>query len=273
MTDRVVLITGAGSGIGAVIAEQAAAQGARVVVADIDGVAAEKVSAKLPGSISAAMDVTSREQVREVVARVERNLGVVQVLVNNAGVASDVPFSDLTQDLWRRDIAVSLDGAFHTISAVLPGMIAAGGGSIVNVASVNGLTYVGNEAYSAAKAGLISLTKSIAVRYGDRGIRCNAVAPGTIATPIWQERMQADPSVMQRVAKWYPLGRVGRPEDVASAVLWLAGDGASWITGITLPVDGGLMAGRLAMADEITAGAPAVGDVQLPGDTETTGPA
>ena len=111
------------------------------------------------------------------VQRVERDLGPVDVLVNNAGVASDIPFGELPEELWHRDIAVSLDAAFHTISAVLPGMIRAGGGAIVNIASVNGLTYVGNEAYSAAKAGLISLTKSIAVRYGASGIRCNAVAP------------------------------------------------------------------------------------------------
>jgi meso-butanediol dehydrogenase/(S,S)-butanediol dehydrogenase/diacetyl reductase len=232
MTDRVVLVTGAGSGIGAVIAAQAAALGDRVVVTDVDAAAATRISAQLPRSVAMTLDVTSGEQVRAVVARIAREVGPVQVLVNNAGVASDVPFGRLPEELWHRDIA-------------------AGGGAIVNVASVNGLTYLGNEAYSAAKAGLISLTKSIAVRYGDRGIRCNAVAPGTIATPIWQQRMEADPMVMQRAARWYPLGRVGRPEDVAAAVLFLAGDGASWITGVTLPVDGGLLAGRLAMADEI----------------------
>ncbi|MET3804085.1 NAD(P)-dependent dehydrogenase (short-subunit alcohol dehydrogenase family) [Nakamurella sp. UYEF19] len=255
MSDRIVLVTGAGSGIGAVIAEYAAAQGDRVVVADVDGAAAVAVAARLPGSTAITVDVTSREQVRAAVARIEQELGTVDVLVNNAGVASDVPFGELPEELWHRDIAVSLDGAFHTISAVLPGMIAAGAGVIVNITSVNGLTYVGNEAYSAAKAGLISLTKSIAVRYGAHGIRCNAVAPGTIATAIWQERQDADPQVLTRAAKWYPLGRVGTPADVASAVLFLAGPGAAWITGVILPVDGGLLAGRLQMADEITVGA------------------
>jgi meso-butanediol dehydrogenase / (S,S)-butanediol dehydrogenase / diacetyl reductase len=252
MPGRVVLITGAGSGIGAVIAAQAAAQGDRVVIADIDGAAAERVAADIKQAVAVSVDVTSRAQVFDLVDRVGHEIGQVQVLVNNAAVASDIPFGELPEQVWHRDIAVTLDAAFHTISAVLPGMIAGGGGAIVNVASVNGLTYLGNEAYSAAKAGLISLTKSIAVRYGPLGIRCNAVAPGTIATPIWHQRLAADPEVMDRVAKWYPLGRIGRPEDVASAVLFLAGDGASWITGVTLPVDGGLMAGRLQMADEIT---------------------
>ena len=255
MSGRVVLVTGAGSGIGAVIAAHATAMGDRVVIADIDGAAARAVSSTLQGSIAVTVDVTSRDQVRDMIARVEADVGPVQVLVNNAAVATDAPFHLLSEELWHRDISVTLDGAFHTISAVLPGMIAAGGGSIVNVASVNGLTYVGNEAYSAAKAGLISLTGSIAVRYGPQGVRCNAVAPGTIATPIWQERMKTDPQVLDRAARWYPLGRVGRPEDVAAAVLFLAGDSASWITGVTLPVDGGLLAGRLQLADEIVASA------------------
>ncbi len=194
MSDRVVLITGAGSGIGAVIARQAAAQGDRVVVGDIDGAAAERVAAGIGGSMSAAVDVTSRAQVFGLVRRVAREFGPVQVLVNNAAVASDLPFGELPEELWHRDISVTLDAAFHTISAVLPGMKAAGEGAIVNVASVNGLTYLGNEAYSAAKAGLISLTKSIAVRYGPVGIRCNAVAPGTIATPILTLNAFAQPA-------------------------------------------------------------------------------
>lgn len=254
MAERVLIVTGGGSGIGAVLAQQAAAAGYLVVVADIDGAAAGLVAAGIPGAVPVTVDVTSREQVQQLVQRVELELGPVQVLVNNAGVASDVPFHALPEQLWHRDIAVSLDAAFFTISAVLPGMIAAGGGSIINIASVNGLTYVGNEAYSAAKAGLISLTKSIAVRYGPQGIRCNAVAPGTIATPNWDERRKRDPQVMDRAAQWYPLGRVGVPADVAAAVLFLASDAASWITGVTLPVDGGLLAGRLQMADEIAAG-------------------
>ena len=133
MTDRVVLITGAGSGIGAVIAEQAAVQGDRVVIADIDAAAAGRVAGRLPGSMPLTLDVTSRSQVFEAIGVVRREFGEVEVLVNNAAIASDVPFGVLTEELWRQDISVSLDGAFHTISAVLPGMIEAGGGAIVNV--------------------------------------------------------------------------------------------------------------------------------------------
>ena len=130
-------------------------------------------------------------------------------------------------------------------------MIERRSGVIVNIASVDGLAYVGNEAYSAGKAAMINMTQSIAVRYGHYGIRCNAVAPGSIATPAWQERVDKEPDVLDRLVKWYPLGRVGTPEDVAGAVLFLASDDASWITGTVLRVDGGLLAGNDVMTNEL----------------------
>jgi meso-butanediol dehydrogenase / (S,S)-butanediol dehydrogenase / diacetyl reductase len=124
-------------------------------------------------------------------------------------------------------------------------------GVILNIASVNGLGYFGNEAYSAAKAGMINLTGSLAVRYGRYGIRANAIAPGSIRTPAWQQRIEQDSEVFERLRKWYPLGRIGEPEDVANAALFLASDAASWITGTVLRVDGGLMAGNPVMAGEL----------------------
>ena len=133
----------------------------------------------------------------------------------------------------------------------LPGMIKQRRGVIVNIASVNGLAYFGNEAYSAAKAGVINLTQSMAVRYGRYGIRANAIAPGSVRTPIWQQRIDKDPQVLETLKKWYPLGRIGEPDDIAKAALFLASDAASWITGIVLPVDGGLMAGNPEMAREL----------------------
>jgi meso-butanediol dehydrogenase / (S,S)-butanediol dehydrogenase / diacetyl reductase len=127
-------------------------------------------------------------------------------------------------------------------------------GVILNIASVNALTYFGNEAYSAAKAGVLSLTRSLAVRYGPFGVRVNAIAPGTLRTPAWEQRRQKNPEVLERVARWYPMGRVGEPEDVAGAALFLASDEAAWISGAVLPVDGGLTAGNLQMAQEIVIG-------------------
>jgi NAD(P)-dependent dehydrogenase (short-subunit alcohol dehydrogenase family) len=124
-------------------------------------------------------------------------------------------------------------------------------GVILHISSVNALAYYGNEAYSAAKAGILSLTRSLAVRYGAFGVRVNAIAPGTLRTPAWEQRRQKDHGVFERVAKWYPLGRIGEPEDVAGAALFLASDEAAWISGAVLPVDGGLTAGNVQMMQEI----------------------
>jgi len=250
-TDAVVLITGAGSGIGAVTAARFAAEGARVVVADIDGEAAQRVADGIDGARAVTVDVSDRSRVVAVVAAIEAIEGRLDVLINNAMTCSETPLLELTEAELERDIAVGLTAAFHTVQAVLPGMIARQGGVILNMTSVNGIGYYGNEAYSAAKAGLFSLTRSIAVRYGEHGIRCNGVAAGTIATPAWAHRVQARPDVLTTVAKWYPLGRVGTPADIADAMLFLASAQASWITGTTLTVDGGLTAGNRLMTDEI----------------------
>jgi meso-butanediol dehydrogenase / (S,S)-butanediol dehydrogenase / diacetyl reductase len=134
---------------------------------------------------------------------------------------------------------------------VLPDMTENRSGVILNISSVNALAYFGNEAYSAAKAGILSLTRSLAVRYGPLGVRVNAIAPGTLKTPAWEQRRQKDPDVFERVARWYPLGRIGDPQDVAGAALFLASDEAAWISGVVLPVDGGLTAGNMKMVQEI----------------------
>jgi NAD(P)-dependent dehydrogenase (short-subunit alcohol dehydrogenase family) len=130
-------------------------------------------------------------------------------------------------------------------------MISGGKGAIINISSVNGLTGIGEEAYSAAKAAIINLTQNMAVRYGRQNVRTNVICPGTIQTPIWAERVEKDPDVFKKLGKWYPLGRVGQPKDVARAALFLASDEAAWITGATLNVDGGLMAGRGTFADDL----------------------
>ena len=132
-------------------------------------------------------------------------------------------------------------------------MIERGSGAILNIASVNGMAFFANEAYSTAKAGMINLTRSMAVRYGRHGIRVNAIAPGTIRTPLWQERIDKEPAIFERLVRWYPLGRVGEPDDVARAAVFLASDDAAWITGEVLRVDGGLLAGNAQMARELVA--------------------
>jgi meso-butanediol dehydrogenase/(S,S)-butanediol dehydrogenase/diacetyl reductase len=243
-----VLVTGGGSGIGRAICRRFASDGASLLVADIVGERAEEV-AELTGGVAVQGDVTVAADVTRMVAAVDR----IDVLVNNAGggMADDV--LEIDEEAWDQDVALNLKSAFLCSKAVLPGMIERGGGVIVSIASVNGLAFFANEPYSAAKAGLISLTRSIATRYGRHGIRAVAIAPGTIRTPLWQERVDKEPAIFERLVRWYPLRRVGEPEDVAAAAAFLASDDASWITGEVLRVDGGLLAGNERMARELVA--------------------
>jgi meso-butanediol dehydrogenase/(S,S)-butanediol dehydrogenase/diacetyl reductase len=251
-TDRVVVITGSGSGIGRVMAHKFAAEGARVAVVDWKGEKAEEVAKEVGGRTHAVQaDVSNGADVKAMVKDVASKLGHVDVLVNNAAIADGDDVLKIDEPTWERDVDVVLKSVFLCSQAVLPSMIERHRGVIVNIASVNGLSALGNEAYSAAKAGVINLTQGIAVRYGHHGIRCNAIAPGTIRTPIWQERIDRDPVVFQRLVKWYPLGRVGEPEDIANAAMFLASDDAGWITGTVLTVDGGLLAGNYRMTREL----------------------
>lgn len=254
---KVVIVTGAGSGIGRVMAQRFAAEGAGVAVVDWVGDSAEAVAAEISkaGGRSAAIkaDVSSAEDVESMVREVGSQFGPVNILINNAAIADGDDVLQIDDATWDRDVSVVLKSVFLCSKAVLPSMIERQGGSIVNIASVNGMSALGNEAYSAAKAGVINLTQGIAVRYGGHGIRCNAIAPGTIRTPIWEKRIARDPVVFQRLVRWYPLGRVGEPDDIANAAMFLASDEASWITGTVLRVDGGLLAGNFRMTRELLA--------------------
>jgi NAD(P)-dependent dehydrogenase (short-subunit alcohol dehydrogenase family) len=246
---QTVVVTGSGSGIGAETARRFAAEGAKLIIADINLPAAERVAADIDGSLALEVDVTSRDALRSMVDVAAKRFGGIDILVNNATSCGLAPFLEITSDEVRQDFAVNVIGPFFAIQEVIPGMIARGGGVILNVSSVNGISYFGAEAYSAAKAGLNSLTKSIANQFGVDNIRCNAVALGTIATARWQ--VKEDPLILEKLAGFYPLGRVGTPSDAADALLFLASNAASWITGVVLPVDGGVLTGNFAMAREI----------------------
>ncbi|SDR69529.1 NAD(P)-dependent dehydrogenase, short-chain alcohol dehydrogenase family [Friedmanniella luteola] len=253
--EQVVLITGAGSGIGRATAGLFAAEGAQVVVLDIDGDRAAETAEALDGAVALTLDIRDLAAAATVVDQVLADFGRVDVLVNNAMRISAGELDERDDDADMLDeLDVDLLGAFRMTRVCLPAMRRQRRGAIVNVASVNGLGYFGNDVYSAAKAGLVSLTRSVAARHGRDGVRCNAVAPGTIATPTWTERAELEPGFLERMGSYYPLGRVGRPEEVAEAIAFLASDQASWITGVTLPVDGGLMTGQVVMARDLTAG-------------------
>jgi NAD(P)-dependent dehydrogenase (short-subunit alcohol dehydrogenase family) len=198
--------------------------------------------------------VTVAADVEAMTQRVMAEYGRVDILVNNAGLSLGNDILSIDETSWDFNLAVVLKSAFLCSKAVLPHMLSAGHGAILNIASVNGLTGLGEEAYSAAKAGMINLTRNLAVKHGPSGVRVNCICPGTIRTPVWGPVVERDPQVFDRLAKWYPLGRVGEPKDVASAALFLVSEEASWITGVTLAVDGGLMAGNNPMAQDLAEG-------------------
>jgi len=230
------LVTGAGRGIGAAIAARLAADGADVVLADVDGQAVERQAHAL-GQNSLALDVTDVEAV----AREVPPLGPLAILVNNAGVDDFGYFTELTPARWRRVLAVNLEGVFACTHAALPAMQTAGYGRIVNVASEAGrIGAKGNAAYAAAKGGVIAFTKSIARENARFGITANALAPGPIDTELLRHM---EPRAIDVITRQTQLGRLGTPEEVAAAVSFLVSADAGYITGETLGVSGGMALG------------------------------
>ncbi|MEM7021642.1 MAG: glucose 1-dehydrogenase [Pseudomonadota bacterium] len=256
--DKCVLITGGGRGIGRATALRLAGEGASIAVLDRDGAAAQaaaddvvKTGAK---AIALEADITDRDAVGAAVEAVLAAFGRIDVLINNAARANRGNIEQTEPEDWQSEIDGTLTGAFLVTRAVLPSMVEAGKGAIVNLGSVNGLMTFGNPAYSAGKPGLLSFTRSLATEYGPKGIRANMVSPGTIQTesPSWQRRLALDPQVFKKLAKWYPVGRVGRPDDIAAAIAYLAADEAAFVNGTNLVVDGGVTVGIAPMVDELT---------------------
>jgi NAD(P)-dependent dehydrogenase (short-subunit alcohol dehydrogenase family) len=237
---RVALVTAAAQGIGAAVARRLADEGASVVVTDLQEEKAAKVAAEIGSrALALRVDVTSRDEVDAAVAAAVERFGRLDVVVNNAGgcIVSTVP-EDTTAEEWHQQLDLTLVGASRCIQAALPYLVKTRG-NVVTISSVNGLAAFGNIEYSAAKAGQIAMTVNYAARYGGLGVRFNVVAPGTIRTPNWDNQ----PETLERFEKLYPLSRIGEPEDIAAAVAFLASDDASWITGHTLPVEGGVLTG------------------------------
>lgn len=243
LKDKVAIITGGGSGIGRASAELFAREGAKVVVADFN----EKAGQETAGAIRRAggeaifvrVDVSNSAQVQQLVDTTLRIYGGIDILVNNAGVLLFGTALDTNQEDWERVIAINLTGTFLVSKAVLPHMIARGGGAIVNLTSSTGAhdAAANTVAYVTSKGGVALLTRAMAIDHAKHHVRVNAVAPGPTDTPMLREAMS--PEQLAAFAATFPMGRLGRPEELARAILFLASDEASFVTGAILAVDGG----------------------------------
>jgi NAD(P)-dependent dehydrogenase (short-subunit alcohol dehydrogenase family) len=244
------LITGAASGIGLACARRMAAEGARVVLTDIDAVAGQAATASIVGARFVHLDVSDEHAWRCAVAGLPAMLGGLDILVNNAGIGIGGDITLLSLADWRRQQAVNLDGCFLGIKHALPLIRTSGmAGAIINIASVTGIRGSGVfVSYSASKGGMVSLTRAVARQCATArdGVRVNAIAPGIIDTPIFARLERADGAAadpVETAARLVPLGHAGLPDDIAYAAIYLASDEARYVTGIVLPVDGGLLMG------------------------------
>ena len=242
---KVALVTGAASGMGLATARAFAEAGAAVVLADVKEAsvqtAAEELVADGRRAIGVYCDVSDDAQVAAMVDRTVAEFGRLDAAFNNAGVmAAIVQTADSTREEWERVIGINLRGVWSCMKHELPQMVRQGGGAIVNCSSVGGFTgNPGIPSYIASKHGVIGLTRTAALEYATKGIRVNAVCPGTIDTQIARDVVGGNEEAYEEMAKQIPLGRIGRPEEIASAVLWLCSPGASYVVGHALVVDGG----------------------------------
>lgn len=248
LKDKIVMVTGAGAGIGEQICLRFSREGATVVAMDRDGAAARAVVEQITKSGGAAHahegDVSRDEDCRNVFEWVKGELGKVQVLCNVAGVVDSGTLLEAGEESWDRSMDINLKGTYRMCRLFVPLMIEGGGGSIVNIASVAGPFAVRlRGVYSVSKAGVIGLTKSLATDFVREGIRANAICPGTVETPSWRERVNqaADPEkALKGFIARQPMGRVGQPEEIAALAAYLASDEAAYMTGQAIAIDGGM---------------------------------
>jgi NAD(P)-dependent dehydrogenase (short-subunit alcohol dehydrogenase family) len=241
------VVTGGASGIGLATADRFAREGARVILADRDEArghaAAQDLQQRGLDAEFIAADMTDLRAVTALVSQADLLLGGIDVWFSNAGTSLTEDLLDIDPEAWEADLRLNLTSHYLGARAVLPLMIRGGSGSLITVSSVNALWSIGEFGYSAAKAGLIQFTRNIAVTYGPQGIRANVICPGTIATESGAAYWDRKAGSKEKLIKWYPLRRLGLPEDVAAMALYLASDESSFVTGSTMVIDGGLTAG------------------------------
>ena len=247
LAGRVAIVTGATGGIGSATALRLAAGGARVVLGDLRPGSARELIERAGGPTAARfieVDVTDAASVQALVDETVRLFGRLDIAHNNAGVQfAEAELADTPLEQWQRIIDTNLTGVFHALRSQIPAMLATGGGSIINTGSVLSVRAMHlHGAYTAAKHGVMGLTKAAALEYSGRGIRVNAILPGVIDTPMVRHLAETIPGYLAEVTAGHPIGRIGQPEEIAEVVAWLASDAASFVTGTSLTADGGFLA-------------------------------
>lgn len=245
---KIALVTGGGSGIGRATALVFAREGAKVVIADVVVSGGEEtvrlIKAAGGEAVFVKADVSKAPEVEALIKQTVDTYGRLDCAFNNAGIEGDMASTaDCTEENWDRTVAIDLKGVWLCLKYEIPQMLKQGGGAIVNTASVAGLVgFVGLPAYVAAKHGVNGLTKTAALEYAKAGIRVNAVCPGVIKTPMVDRLFSSQPHAGEAIAALEPVGRLGKPEEIGEAVVWLCSDAASFVTGLPMAVDGGLVA-------------------------------
>ncbi|AZH25753.1 SDR family oxidoreductase [Haloplanus aerogenes] len=243
--DAVAIVTGASSGIGRAAAERFAAEGASVVAADVDPEGGEATVESIRDAGGEATfvetDVSDRDDVDAMVAEAVDRYGGLDFAFNNAGIeGTNESMVDQSDTDWERVIDINLKGVFLGMQAEIPAMLDDGGGAIVNTSSIAGIVgFPGVSPYVASKHGVIGLTKNAALEYGREGVRVNAISPGVIRTPMVERSSAENPEMVEGVSEATPIGRIGEPEEIGDAAVWLCSDDASFVTGETMVIDGG----------------------------------